>query len=352
VIASISITRSRLTHTVVLVGALGLFGATSQAGEKIQFSDRSTKVDLPVKGPEDLKPSTLQNFLSSRRSELGAPDIFSFAAPRNARNPRDKREQERLEEKKYWIMQNAESLRGEKPTKTPDDKESGDESDKETKPLTLMERFSAERDRKSQGNTNQFRNGFQSEVRSLDFANRQNGSSTNRAALLSEGRNNSMDSAGATEAARSSARLPATARNGEAEVPKSNGVGPTGLSFLERTERLRQQEERTAELQRLLDSPGSVSAAPRRGVELLNTPDATRQEINPVFGRGLNEGAARLDLKTSLDPRGSSSRPSILNELVPSGFGSPGGGPALLIPKEPVRIERRPAVLELPKRRI
>ncbi len=350
--ASVSIPLGRLANALVLVGAVGLCGTTSQAGEKIQFSDRSTKVDLPVKGPEDLKQSTLQNFLSSRRSELGAPDIFSFAAPRNARNPRDKREQERLEEKKYWIMQNAESLRREKNPKTPDDQESGDESNQETKPLTLMERFSAERDRKSQGHTNQVRNGFESEVRSLDFANRQNGASTNRAALLSEGRNTSLDSAGSAGDARSPARLSANARDGEAELPKSNGVGPTGLSFLERTERLRQQEERTAELQRLLDSPGSVSAAPRRGVDLLNPPDATRQEINPVFGRGLNEGAARLDLKKSLDPRGSSSRPSILNELVPSGFGSPGGGPTLLIPNEPVRIERRPTVLELPKRRI
>ena len=126
-IASGFISRVRLVGALALAGVACLWCATSPAGEKIIFSDRSTKMNLPVKGPDDLKQSPLQNFLSSRRSELGAPDIFSFAPPRTARTPREKREQERrLEEKQNWIMQDAESIRGDKNRKEP----SGTESEK------------------------------------------------------------------------------------------------------------------------------------------------------------------------------------------------------------------------------
>ena len=352
-IASGSISRARLVGALAWAGVACLFCATGQAGEKIRFSDRSTTVDLPMKGADDLKPSPLQDFLGSRRSEMGAPDIFSFTPPRRSLTARDKREQERrLEEKKNWIMHDAESIRGDRNQKEPADTQSEDEPGKERKPRTLMERVAEERERKSQSNTNQFNNGFRPDNRSLDFTTRPNASATNRTELMNAAQNNSAAAREQKGDDRPSARLPADARAGQAGLPDSNGTGPSGLSILARTERLRQQDERAAELRKLLDSPGAVSTAPRRGADLLNSPDTTRQEINPIIGRGLNEFSPRIDLKRGFDPIGSSSRPSILNELIPSGFGSPGVGPSLLLPTEPLRMERRPVVLEIPKRKI
>ncbi len=354
--ASALISRAQLPQVLALAGAVCLFATTSQAGEKIHFSDRQTKMDLPVNGPDDLKQSSLLDFLSSRRSEMGAPDVFSFTPPRLPRTARDKQEQERLAEKKKWILQDAESLRGDPKRKGPTETQFEDEPGKERKNQTLMERFIEERERKSQASTNQFNHGFRSEIPSLDFSNRQNGATTNRTEFTNDARSNSEDSREQKGDARPSARLPANARNGEAEFPRSNGAGPSGLSLLERAERaerLRQQEDHAAELRRLLDSPGTVSAAPRRGVDLLSAPDATRQEINPTLGRGLNDSSLRLDLKKGFDPQGTSSRPSILDEINPSGFGSPGGEIVPLFrPPEPIKMERRPTVLEIPKRRI
>ena len=336
---------------LALTGWLCLCGATSQAGEKILFSDRSTKVDLPLKGPDDLKSSPLQDFLSSRRSEMGAPDIFSFAPPRAARTARDKRELERrLEEKKNWIMHDAESIRGDTKQKETVDLRAEDDPGKERKPRTLMERIAEERDRKLSSNTNQFDNSFRADARSLDFTSRSNGS-TNRSELSNAAQNNSA-SAEQKGDDRQSPRLPSEARAGQAGLPGLSGAEPSGLSILARAERQRQQDERAADLRKLLDSPGTVSAAPRRGADLLSSPDTTRQQINPITGRGLNEFSPRIDLKRGFDPIGSSSRPGILNELNPSGFGSPGGGPLLFQPTEPIRMERRPVVLEIPKRKI
>ena len=186
----------------------------------------------------------------------------------------------------------------------------------------------------------------------MDYTSRQKGGATNRTEFSRDARNDGGESPGQPRDARSSARLPSGTRSGEAELPRSEGARPAGFSLLERTERLRQQDERAADLRRLLDSPGAVSAAPRQGVDLLNSPDVTRQELNPTFGRGVNELSSRLDFKKGFDPQGSSIRPSILNELSPGGFGTPAGGKILLLPTEPLRMERRPAVLEIPKRRI
>ncbi len=348
---SVSISRARFFKALAWAGVVCLGCSTSQAGEKIQFSDRSTKADLPVKGPEDLKSSSLQNFINSRRSELGAPDVFSLPPARPSAGSRDKREQERIEERKNWIMQNAESLRGDKSRKDAKDDSADEEPGHERKPLTLMERFTEDRERKSQASTNQFNSGFRPDVRSLDFSSR-SGGATNRTELGRDARTNAADGPGQPGEVRSSARLSSSTRNGEAELPRSNGDGSAGLSLLERTERLRQQDERSADLRRLIDTPGAVSVAPKRGVDLLNTPDVTRQEINPTTGRGLDEISSRLDLKRGFDSPGGGSRPNILNELSPGGNGRPAGGQILLLPTEPLRMERRPAVLEIPKRKI
>ncbi len=352
-ITSVTISQARFVGALALAGVVCLWCANSQAGEKIIFSDRSTKLDLPVKGPDDLNQSPLQNFLSSRRSELGTPDVFSFAPPRQTRTPREQRERERrLEEKQNWIMHGAESIRGDKNRKEPSETEAENEPGKERKTRTLMERFDEERERRSQSNTNQFNNGFRSDNRSLDFTTGSNASATNRTELVNAAQNNSTSAQEQKGDDRPSTRLSTDARGGRAGLPELNGVGPSGFSILERSERLRQQDERAAELRRLLDSPGAISAAPRRGADLLSSPDTTRQELNPITGRGVNEFSPRIDLKSGFDPVGINSRPSILNELVPSAFGSPGGGPTLLLPAEPIRMERRPAVLEIPKRKI
>ena len=350
-IASGSISRARLVGALALAGAACLWGATSQAGEKIIFSDRSTKLDLPIRGPDDLKQSPLQEFLSSRRSEMGAPDIFSFAPPRTARTPREKREQERrLEKQQNWIMDAPESIRGDTNQKESADARSEDEPGKERKPRTLMERIAGERDRKSQSNTNQFNNNFRTDSGSLDFTTHSGAAATNRTELVNGAQNNSTGLEQRRDD-RTPTRLSAEGRVGQTGLPDLNGAGPSDLSILARAERQRAQDERAAELRKMLDSPGTVSAAPRRGADLLS-PDTTRQEINPTTGRGLGELSPRIDLKSGFDPIGSSSRAGLLNELVPSGFGSPGVGPLLLPPTEPIRMERRPAVLEIPKRKI
>lgn len=346
---------ARLRWGLTLVGVLCFSVTPGEAGEKIRFSDRSSKVELPVKGVTDLKSSLLLDFLGARRSELGAPDVFSQPPPRNQNTILDKRDQERMEEKRNWIMQDAESLRGDHQRKESKDADNEDESARDRKPLSLMERVIEERDRRASSTTNHVsQSGFRPEPRTIDYGSKPGLGSTNRTEFAREARRGTEQNSDSKREA-AAARLPANPRSGGGELPKANGGATAELSLLERSERMRLQEERASDLRRLLDSPGALSSAPKRGADLLNTPDVTRQEINPTLGRSLNEISSRIDLKRGFDLPGtspSSSRPNILNELNPGGFGAPGNGPASLLPSEPLRMERRPAVLEIPKRRI
>ncbi len=337
-----------------------------QAGEQIQFSERSTKVEIPKPTFKRENDDALSSKDDPGPSGLGPLTPPPAMAPSRAMT---RKYEEYLDKKQNWILNKPEDFN--KTTKSDEamgvrdmDLESFDK-----KPKRGMERFfeSTTNDRKAQStNPNGSRNNSEDSDnnRQFDFGN------SPQNALGMENDPNAPANGNANGAATdgiADLNLNNFIRPQQFEgfAPKNGGLTrqrfegfSAGRADTEPNKALREREDQqhSADFQKLLSSPGSATIGPRDPINLIS--ERSQPEANPTGPRRFDQagGVAQRD---ALSPFGQGvnaairpSSPGGLDSFASRGPSLPGIGSSFNpAPTPSFRAPSQPAVLEIPKRR-
>ena len=321
----------------------------SEAGEKIRFSGRRGAVELPALREQLLEPS----LAPERFSRGGAGD--ALLAPPGAPSPvtkQDKLQADMLERRKNWMFQRPDDS---KPANQ-DPAESRDEEKERAdgKPKSSIDRYLEGDDRKKDSKSKSGQNNLSGQK------NREPGARVTPAGELSRqplplkndrengGEQSAKDQAGTG--------LPGSERGSAAELPgetRINGVGSFNRLSSERREqqRDRARETQLTDFDKLINPPAAGTQG--RGAETFGAgADAARNPGGLIGVRGPQDLPRRNDfpgLGGGL-PGGSGPRFSGRDDFrMPT---TPALLPAPTQPAEGQRVQPRPTILEIPKRKI
>ncbi|MBI4325149.1 MAG: hypothetical protein HY674_07775 [Chloroflexi bacterium] len=345
--------RFRLAQVVVCLSLLA--SEPAWAGEKIQFSRPSEKIELPK---PSLKEDRLPPSLGARNTGSSGGDIDIPVAPPTFRPSAalQKKLGEYIDRRSNWIFYGPDSLQESADKDSPWPEFSLDKADH--KPKKAVDRFLEEGNGRSNRSTDN---------ESANLANKSDESSRNLMNPSSRNPDNGLSNAPMSEFNLNSYLHPSHADD-MLSRPFNDSLhnffapptleDPSNLSRSTRLERKRQDQERAAEFQKLLQPRGMFNplAGPIDPINL--QPDATRQEINPILPKRFEDGSSTLGRSDNLDParafRPSANigRPGSLEVYNPAMLGASSLSPAITAPSTPTVIfQPKPAVLEIPRRK-
>jgi|GEM_PF-5049428 len=319
----------------ILAGAL-LIAADGGliAGEKIRFSGRDKDSDAPAapREREMFAPNATGGF---RPKPAETPDFVS-AGEASAPAPRTKKQLQTQDEKENWMFENYQTVtRKSAPKETLDKKDS---AAKEKKPA--MERFIEDQKNKAGGATNHV------------AANYPPGGRPELDRNPGEPRENLP----ATHAESRLPRLPGELSSGASGLRDGPATARTGSERSPRmSERLAQREARTEEFRKLLDFSNGAAGSTRSGNAGGLTSDTGGKGLNFSGPRAFGDLPRLNGLPGDSSPLpGAGGRPDRLGGLdngLPKAFGAPSTGSELKSADDSLRIQSKPAVLEIPKRK-
>ena len=345
--------RFRLAQVVVCWALLASIPAL--AGEKIQFSRPSEKIELPK---PSLKEERLPPSLGSRNSENSGGGIDIPVAPPTFRPSAalQKKLGEYIDRRNNWIFYGPDSLQESAGEDSPWPEFSLDKTDHKSK--KAVDRFLEE------GNE---RKGRSTDNKSANSADKSDDPGRNLMNPSSRDPDNGLSNAPMSEFNLNSYLHPSQASD-MLSRPVNDSLrnfftpqtmeDPSNQSSSTRLERKRQDQERAAEFQKLLQPRGMLNplAGPIDPISL--QPDSTRQEINPILPKRFEDSPSRLGRSDNLDParafRPSANvgRPGSLDVYNPAMLGASSLSPAIAAPSTPTVIfQPKPAVLEIPRRK-
>ncbi len=338
--------RFRLAQVVIFLVLLASVPAS--AGEKIQFSRPSEKIELPK---PSLKEERLPPSLGSRNSGSSGGGIDVPVAPPTFRPSAalQKKLGEYIDRRSNWIFYGPDSLQESAGEDSPWPEFSLDKT--EHKPKKAVDRFLEE--------------GNERNSRAAD--NKSDDAGRNLMNPSSRDPDNGLSNAPMSEFNLNSYLHPSQASD-MLSRPVNDSLrnffaaptveDPSNQSRSTQLERKRQDQERAAEFQKLLQPRGMLNplAGPIDPISL--QPDATRQEINPILPKRFEDSPSRLGRSDNLDPaqafRPSANigRPGSLDVYNPAMLGASSLSPAIAAPSTPTVIfQPKPAVLEIPRRK-
>jgi len=355
--------RSTCSGSLALVLGWGFLLGTGwvplHAGEPIQISGFTNKVSLPRRDSTDLLLNQSGDFFKSGRSGDPGSDLpDSLPSPDRAKN---KKVQEKFDLQQNWIFQTPETIKSEP---TPEEMFGLQENPWSTrsKPSSrMLENFWKDKEGKTpQKNPYSFPERSDTETGDRD-----------KPAL------EDFSSAVFGKEAHDRAHKPSTlnwnslfSEKGRANGPnqdskdiisglfnqKKSNASSSLVSGLETPEFKSSQSERDDDFFKILNPSAPRSFLPAKYDPINSAPDSTRQEINPVVGKTVE------DFSRAADPLGALSGLQA-NGFVPPGLQGPAFDlnekllgpatfkPAFESPSGPRFVAPKPAILEFPKRK-
>ncbi|MBM3841423.1 MAG: hypothetical protein FJ398_26435 [Verrucomicrobia bacterium] len=346
-------------NPVLVAGVLFLcLTGVVTAGEKIQITEGTEKIDLPSRVPKDDLFSKPLDFLKSRGG--GGGSLIPDLPPPVQTSPLNK---DRLD-KTDWLKSTSgnfdkdailkqifgvreykyENL--EKRPKGSLDDSWGGTSDRETQksPGSLLDRPLSRRelewDRKDMA-ADPF-----SRLRERSQTGSGIDEESNNGSIADLNLNNLLHPTQVTDPF---SRMP----GGMLRSPDARGPGQFyNRTITSQSGRTREQELRALEFEKLLKGPSAIQKPVNDPINALT--DRTRQEINPVKGTRLDNSVGPAISAIGAESSagfGRASRPSFLDNLNTKVLGSSSLTPSIVAPA-PARItEAKPPVLEIPRRK-
>lgn len=346
---------STATLCIALAALAGLAVSPSQAGEKIRFSGRRGAMELPA-WKDRLQGASLA---PDRLSPGGASDALAIpTGPQNTAVAPDPRQLDLQERRKNWMFQTGE--KGKSATSETADRKEEENDQTEGRPKSSIDRFWEDRDRKAltkkeqaardqaakdlPGNKDRDPGARFAPERELAIrAPEKEGGDTTTAAASSGGRETG---------------LPGTDReSGRAagSVPGFKEINSLNRLATERRDQQREQQREThlADFGKLMN-PNATAAPARTGDAFGLGGDAARAGVNPINVRGPQDFTRRNDfLGAGANlPGMTGPRFSGRDDFSPR---LPGGSallPEPLRPAESLRVQPKPTILEIPRRKI
>lgn len=349
---------SVVRRCVVGVAAAGLWAATkpARAADKIQFSDESPRIRLPVAPRQDRPAREEFEFLNRKSSVSGVVGTPITRLPPPAPVLRDQKALQEYFDRRDWIF-NATLTEGrtnQVEELFADDAEGYEESEQPVK--RGVERYLERQEQNREARLEKLRQDRQRRVE--DDAADSRDLPPNP--FDAEARRPAGTDATFTFGGDGSGWFGARAKTQE-EEPAGGSSFPglrdhlKGFSLKPQTAPPERQSQ-TEDLKRLLDLPSSIT--PIKGtLDLLNLqPDLTQQALNPLTSPALKDLPGRPEKTDSLDvlrlyrpePRLPAARP--LDDLKPKTLGESSLSPAVVAPPEPPAPKPKHNLLEIPRR--
>lgn len=346
------------TRWIAVVALAGLAAGPLQAGEKMRFSGRRGAMELPA-WKEQLQGLSLA---PDKLSPGGASDALAIptGAP-SAKVVADPRQLDQLERRKNWMFQTGEKDKAARPDAT--DRKDEETERTEGKSKSSIDRFWDDRDRKALTKKEQ----AAKEQAAKDLPVNKDRDPGARFApqrestvLTTSAKEGADGATAATAKDGSEAGLPGTDREAVRGAPGAAGfkeLNPMNRLATERRDQQRehQRESQLADFGKLINP--AAPAAPARGADAFGLGgDAARAGVNPVGGRGGPDFTRRDDFLGAGAGAGlpgmAGPRFSGRDDFSPR---LPGGSALLPEPPRPaesLRVQPKPTILEIPRRKI
>ena len=341
---------NRAARGLAWAALLGLGYGPLQAGEQILFSGRRGALELPAWREKLQEPSLVPNKLSGGSGALDALMIPTGAQP--ATGIPDRRQLDLLERRKNWMFQTGDISKPAAPDALEGRAEDANRIDGKAK--NSIDRFLEGHDQKKQSENDRMTKDLPGKKDFVPGTRQPSGVDLTRQAGTENTTENIGDS---TSKSGLEAGLPGTDR--EAIRGLAGEAGFRGMNPLNRltTERQEQRRDRERETQLVdfgrLINPGAASAG-ARGAEAFGLGGDPARGAEALGARGSQDFGRRNDflnggvaLPGMMGPRFSGR-----DEFNPKAGGGSAFFPEAPKPVEGLRIQPRPTILEIPRRKI